>query len=342
MSSLSRRDFLKLSGLSLAALAAGRLPAPSQQAAGLLGRVTYDSSVFAQPRINLSSLRTLFRDELVQIEHALHPFSGPAYNPTWFKIADGYVHSSFVQIVQEISNTPVNEVPAEGMLCRISVPISQPYTYSRQGGWQVQNQFLLYFDSMHWVTAKVDGPDGSAWYQITESWTNVQYYAKAEHLQPIPAEELAPISPDVPAAQKRVEISLLAQQLTAFENGAVVLRVPISSGVRNTSSSGLPTQTPTGNFNLYAKMPSQYMGDNRLTDTLGDRYLPGVPWACFFAEGGYAIHGAYWHNNFGAPMSKGCINMRPQHAAWLYRWVTPASQPSQREATGRGTQVVVF
>ncbi len=89
-------------------------------------------------------------------------------------------------------------------------------------------------------------------------------------------------------------------------------------------------------------MPSQYMGDNRLTDTLGDRYLPGVPWACFFAEGGYAIHGAYWHNNFGAPMSKGCINMRPEHAAWLYRWVTPASQPNQRQATGRGTQVVVF
>lgn len=339
--SLSRRDFLKLSGLSLAALAARPLPQTARQQAPLLGRITYDSSVFSLPRINLASLRTLFRDELVEIEYAMRPLTGPAYNPTWYKIAGGYVHSSFVQLVQDVQNTPMTSVPEAGQLCRVTVPFTQPYTFSNQTGWRVQSQFLLYYASTHWVTAKVDGPDGTPWYQITESWDNVQYYAAAAHLQPIPDAELAPISPDVPASQKRIEISLQAQQLTAYEGRTVKLRVPMSSGVRNAGASGLPTQTPLGSFRIFSKMPSKYMGDNRLTDTLGDRYLPGVPWTCFFAEGGYAIHGAYWHGNFGAPMSKGCINLHPQHAAWLFRWAVPANGPADREVTGSGTPVVV-
>jgi lipoprotein-anchoring transpeptidase ErfK/SrfK len=354
MSSLSRRDFLKLSALSLAALAAGRgaarLPAapaaaagarPWRQAQGLLGRVTYDSSVFSQPKINLSPLRTLFRDEIFDIEFAVHPFTGPAYNPLWYKLADGYVHSAFVQLVEDVRNQPLSSVAAAGQLCRLTVPFTQPYDYSRQGGWKPNSQFLLYFDTTHWVTDVVDGPDGAPWYQLTESWEGIQYYAPAADLQPVAAAEFDPISPDVPASRKRIEISLLAQQLTAYEGDAVKLRVPISSGVRNSGASGLSTQTPTGSFNLYSKLPSKYMGDNRLTDTLGDRYLPGVPWTCFFAEGGYAIHGAYWHNNFGAPMSKGCINVRPDHAEWLYRWTTPSGGPTDWEVTGNGTRVIV-
>jgi lipoprotein-anchoring transpeptidase ErfK/SrfK len=47
--------------------------------------------------------------------------------------------------------------------------------------------------------------------------------------------------------------------------------------------------------------------------------LPGVPWVMYFYSG-YAIHGAYWHNNFGAPMSHGCVNMTPGEAQILYNW----------------------
>jgi lipoprotein-anchoring transpeptidase ErfK/SrfK len=145
----------------------------------------------------------------------------------------------------------------------------------------------------------------------------------------------------VPAGDKRVEISLRSQLLTAFEGNEIKLRTPISSGVNNNGSQGLPTETPTGTFNIYSKQPAKYMGDNRLTDTLGDRYLPGVPWTAFFAEGGYAIHGAYWHNNFGAPMSRGCVNVRPDLAQWLYRWLTPQAGPDEMEVVGRGTRVIV-
>ncbi|MCW5878535.1 MAG: L,D-transpeptidase [Anaerolineales bacterium] len=341
--SLSRREFLKLSGLAALSAAAPPLFSGRQTRLGAgLGRVAYESvSVFDVPLLNARTVGYRFRDELLEFHYQLSPLAGPAYNPLWYRIEEGYVHAAFLQPVQEVLNPVLESLPETGQLCRLSVPFTQPYTYSRAAGWQPENRFRLYYDSNHWVTDIVEGPDGSPWYQITESWSGVQYYAQATHLQSIPDEDMTPLSVDVPAADKRIEISLAQQSLTAYEGNQVVLRTFISSGVRNTGAAGLPTQTPTGSFNIASKMPSIYMGDNRLTDTLGDRFLTGVPWTAFFAEGGYAIHGSYWHNNYGAPMSRGCVNMRPDEARWLYRWVTPQASPGQQEARGYGTRVIV-
>jgi len=342
-SSISRREFLKLGALAGAVLAAGPLRPLTRTQGGLLGRVAYDSvSIFDAPRLNAKPLDLYkFRDSLLDIEYSLHPVTGPAYNPLWYRIAEGYVHSGLIQPVGNVPNQPVVNISEAGQVFRVTVPFTQPYTYSTQAGWQPQNQFRLYYDSIHRVTEVGEGPNGLPWYQITEPWEGVQYYAAAIDLQPIQASEFQRISSDVSSAQKRIEISLAAQQLTAYESDQFVLRIPISSGVNNSGGAGLPTQTPPGTYNIYSKLPTKYMGDNRLTDNLGDRYLPGVPWTMFFIEGGYAIHGAYWHNNFGAPMSHGCINVRPDHAQWLYRWTTPAAGATDWEVTGHGTQVVV-
>ena len=51
--------------------------------------------------------------------------------------------------------------------------------------------------------------------------------------------------------------------------------------------------------------------------------LPGVPWTSFFTAEGHAFHGTYWHDNFGVPMSHGCVNMRTEEAKWLFRWNQP-------------------
>ena len=48
-------------------------------------------------------------------------------------------------------------------------------------------------------------------------------------------------------------------------------------------------------------------------------YLPGVPWVMYFFQG-YAIHGTYWHHNFGKPMSHGCVNLTIEDAKWFYNW----------------------
>jgi lipoprotein-anchoring transpeptidase ErfK/SrfK len=105
--------------------------------------------------------------------------------------------------------------------------------------------------------------------------------------------------------QKWIEIDLSEQKLYAHVGQRTSYVAPISSGTRY-------YPTVTGRFKIYAKYRSTRMS--------GPGYnLPGVPWTMYF-YGGYAIHGAYWHNNFGHPMSHGCVNMKPNQAKWLYRW----------------------
>lgn len=50
-------------------------------------------------------------------------------------------------------------------------------------------------------------------------------------------------------------------------------------------------------------------------------YLPDVPYVMYFYRG-YGLHGTYWHNNFGVPMSHGCVNLRTEDAAWLFDWAS--------------------
>lgn len=80
-----------------------------------------------------------------------------------------------------------------------------------------------------------------------------------------------------------------------------------------------------------------------MTDDLEAYILPGVPWVSFFEpETGIAFHGTYWHQNFGVPMSHGCINMKTEEARWLYRWTTPAGEIQKMNTIGYGTQVHVY
>jgi hypothetical protein len=65
--------------------------------------------------------------------------------------------------------------------------------------------------------------------------------------------------------------------------------------------------------------------------------LPGVPWDAYFTEAGAALHGTYWHNDFGHPHSHGCINLTPEDARWIYRWTLPSVPPDQRLVYEPGT-----
>jgi lipoprotein-anchoring transpeptidase ErfK/SrfK len=71
--------------------------------------------------------------------------------------------------------------------------------------------------------------------------------------------------------------------------------------------------------------------------------LPGVPWDTYITESGIAIHGTFWHNDFGAPHSHGCINLPPDAARWVYRWTSPAVPPGEKVllAPGSGTRVTI-
>ncbi len=112
---------------------------------------------------------------------------------------------------------------------------------------------------------------------------------------------------------KWIEVSLSQQKLRAWEGDKIVMEFPISSG--------LWSKTPKGDFNIWYKTRSQRMkGGSKELGTYYD--LPNVPHNMFFNKG-YGIHGAYWHNNFGRPMSHGCINAPLADAAAIFEWAGP-------------------
>jgi lipoprotein-anchoring transpeptidase ErfK/SrfK len=104
---------------------------------------------------------------------------------------------------------------------------------------------------------------------------------------------------------KWIEVRLATQRLYAWQSGRIVMSTAISSGLPR-------TPTVRGSFRIQRKY--------RRVRMRGPGYdLPNVPYSMFFYKG-YAIHGTYWHNNFGRPMSHGCVNLPTAKAAWLYRW----------------------
>ncbi len=135
--------------------------------------------------------------------------------------------------------------------------------------------------------------------------------------------------------EKWIEVSLKEQVLRAWEGTKKVMEYPISSGKW--------AATPTGEFRIWYKTRSQSMiGGSK---DLGTYYnLPNVPHNMFFHQG-FALHGAYWHNNFGQPMSHGCVNEPLPNAAQIFDWagpVVPAGVNAIRASDSNpGTRVVV-
>ncbi len=132
----------------------------------------------------------------------------------------------------------------------------------------------------------------------------------APHPVPVASTTTAPPSGN----GKRFLVDLSEQRLYAYEGDTLVRTTLVSTG--------LPaTPTVTGTFYIYLRYPSQRMR--------GPGYdLPGVPYVQYFYKG-YGLHGTYWHNNFGQPMSHGCVNMPTPEAEWAYNWA------------GIGTPVIV-
>jgi lipoprotein-anchoring transpeptidase ErfK/SrfK len=346
MKSISRRDFLKLGAATLGGLAfSPYLPDVAPYENVDLVRVAIPSvSVFKEPSDKSAIVGQWFRDDVVHVYKTVIA-TEPAYNPVWYRVWGGYMHRARLQKVKIRYNQPVSTVPENGMLVEVTVPYSQAYFYNKWDGWKTT--YRLYYNSVHWVKAVEEGPDKQPWYRILDELDETTYLAPATHLRSILAEELAPISPGVAWEKKRIEVTLSTQRLVAYENDVSVFETDISSGLPYLSSSDTPTNTPVGEFNIMVKMPSKHMGEADLAASLDDYVIPGVPWTSFFTERGHAFHGTYWHDNFGVPMSHGCINMRPEEAKWIFRWTLPTStfdeiNPLTLDRKGYGTKVLIL
>ncbi|KAB2855616.1 MAG: L,D-transpeptidase family protein, partial [Anaerolineae bacterium] len=119
----------------------------------------------------------------------------------------------------------------------------------------------------------------------------------------------APAAADAPPAPtgtgKEIVVSVDNQRIYAYENGALVHSHLVSTGLPD-------TPTVYGDYHIYVKLAADDMAGPGY-------YLPQVPYTMYFYQG-YAIHGTYWHNSFGRPMSHGCVNLPTSEAEWFFNW----------------------
>jgi LysM repeat protein len=118
---------------------------------------------------------------------------------------------------------------------------------------------------------------------------------------------VVPRSSQGATGERWIDVNLTTQTLTAYEGDTPVFSAMVSTG--------LPaTPTPMGQFRIWVRF--------RYDDMEGPGYcLPDVPYVMYFYRG-YGLHGTYWHENFGTPMSHGCVNLSTSDAEWLYNWAS--------------------
>lgn len=144
-------------------------------------------------------------------------------------------------------------------------------------------------------------------------------------------------------SDKHIGVDLSQQKLFAYEGNRKVFEFPVSTGKWG--------RTPTGTFRIWVKLKSVLMSGGAGADYY---YLPNVPWVMFFsnaevsASRGFSLHGTYWHNNFGHPMSHGCVNMRTEDAALIFDWASPVVTTNPKTwgtyatADNPGTEIEIY
>ena len=317
--SFSRRDFLKASGAGLLGLFLADLHLDRVLAAitPKQGRITLSGvELHSEPFYNAKRLDTLGRDAIVNISDIANGDTGYGnpFNSKWYFIENlGYAYSGLIQPVAMLYQRPVTELPATTVLGEITVPLCDT---RREMSLVAKRGYRIYYSSTHWITdVVVNRNEKSIWYKIFDRQIQESLYVPAHEMRIIPPGELGALSQKVEEENKYIYVDLANQFVTAFEGEKPVLAARCSTG-------GNGTETPGGKFRTFHKGPSIHM-TNQGDGTENTYHLPGVPWVSFFTGTGIAFHGTYWHNNYGRPSSRGCVNLTPDDAKFIYRWTRP-------------------
>jgi lipoprotein-anchoring transpeptidase ErfK/SrfK len=371
---ISRRDFLKLTGAGLGALAfnpfgrpqAAPLPLPQFPVAERLGRIFSKTEIHSEPHFNAPSVGTLYDDAIVvwQQEVVTRGALDPnIINQRWVKTPDGYIYAPSLQPVRNLPNTPLTAFPngGNGFWAEVTVP----YVDMRVEGapasphikFLIENNFpvRLYYSQVVWID-QLAQDNGVIYYRFNENGgrpagiTGGSYgdllWGEASAFRPLTIEDVAPISPDVDPAIKKVVVDRTEnyQTLSCFEGNTEVYYCRVSTGQYRDVYGNPVTEylTPLGEHVTWRKSISIHMSGG----TTGTGYdTPAVSWSTLFSGEGYAIHAAYWHNNFGVPRSHGCVNCQPEDAKWIFRWASPVNSLEQGDVVvqglGNGTHVII-
>lgn len=123
-----------------------------------------------------------------------------------------------------------------------------------------------------------------------------------------------PAPAELSRGEKWVDVNLSTQTLVLFEGEKPVYATLVSTG-RKTH------ETPTGSYRVREKHVAATMDGDVAQD--GPYSIEDVPWIMYF-NGSYALHGAFWHANFGHVQSHGCVNLSPIDARAIFGWTEPS------------------
>jgi lipoprotein-anchoring transpeptidase ErfK/SrfK len=370
---LSRRDFLKLTGVGLGALAFNpfkpeRLPLalPQFPVGDRLGRVFSKTDIHSEPSFNAPAVKTVYDDEIVVWQQEVitrGALDQNIINQRWARTPDGYIYAPVLQPVKNLPNPPQVAIPngQAGFWAEVTVP----YVDMRLEGaaasphmkFLLENGFplRLYYSQVVWID-QIAQAEGVVYYRFNENGgrpagiTGGSYgdllWGEASAFRPLTPEDVAPISPDVDPASKRVVVDRTEnyQTLSCLEGAEEVYFCRVSTGQYRDVYGNPVTEylTPLGEHVTWRKSISIHMSGG----TTGTGYdTPAVSWSTLFSGEGYAIHAAFWHNNFGVPRSHGCVNCQPEDAKWIFRWATPLNSLTEgdvvSEGLTNGTHVIV-
>lgn len=140
-------------------------------------------------------------------------------------------------------------------------------------------------------------------------------------------------------SRKWIDISIRDQSLVAYEGKKAVYATLVSTG---RGGLGDPEEVPAtvrGTFMIHSKHISSTMdGEEDVSDSFN---LRDVPFVQYFHKG-YALHGTYWHDDFGKIRSHGCVNLSPIDSAWLFEWTDPRVPEGWHAALNKERGTVVY
>ncbi len=354
--SFSRRDFLKVAGVGLGALAfkpfdlesfytPKRLPQfPNSE---IIGRILNpDVPVRSRPNndpILNTQIGALPADTLIPWTREVIGTVVALTNQKYLETPQGYIWSSVVQPTRNLPNTPITEIPAgqSGFWAEVTVPyVDLTPEGSPPSPWfQSLTQYNFpprtYYGQVLWID-QIRQSSGFVEYRWNESLGHGYgfgdiYWADGAGLKVLTEQDVTPISPEIDPAEKKIVVDLTYQTLSCFEGTNEVFFCRISSGAKYDPATGAISEeraTPVGDLNTHWKIISLNMNGG---GSASGYSTPAVPWDTVISGEGIAIHGAFWHNDFGERRSHGCINVKPEDAKWIFRWTTPYISLAQSE-----------
>ena len=336
---ITRRDFLRLASLGLGSLGLrplGRLfnlqDFPESERLGRVnvGRV----DVKAQPDADSQTLSTIYEDSVVPWLREIPGRNLYRTNQRWVETPDGYIWSPYLQPVQNHPNQASDSLAQAGAETGLWAEVSVPFVDLLLDNPPARSPWLeyklehgpsprLYYSQIVWIDQTRTDSAGKVWYRVNERYGTYGdiFWAAGEAFRPLSEDEFSPINPQV--EDKRVVVDVDYQTLSCYEGNSEVYFARISSGAKfNARGERVDVwETPVGRFPIWRKLVSLHMSGGT---TGGGWDLPGIGWVSLFVGSGVAVHSTYWHNNFGEPMSNGCVNARPEDARWVFRWTQPA------------------